>query len=196
MVPRCIYSHTTWNFSNMYRLLKVVSTSRWTSIMLLFHQTLKTFLHTLAGLCKDVFIFYETEPILLVGPKTDFWSSILVSASSWESVPKTHRYQPLTTPSTVLVIINIIRVSEEKDLGVTIDDKLSFDQHINEKMKTANKFLETIRRNFSYIGIDNFSQLYKAVIRPHLLFANQIWAPHLKKHTEHWKMFSVGRRIC
>ncbi len=27
---------------------------------------------------------------------------------------------------------NITRVSEEKDLGITIDDKLSFDQHINE----------------------------------------------------------------
>ncbi len=28
----------------------------------LFHKTLKTFLHGLAGLCKDVFMFYETEP--------------------------------------------------------------------------------------------------------------------------------------
>ncbi len=79
---------------------------------------------------------------------------------------------------------SITRVSEEKDLGVTIDDKLSFDQHINEKINTANRVLGTIRRNFSYIGIDNFSQLYKALVHPHLEFANQIWAPHLKKHTE------------
>ncbi len=32
---------------------------------------------------------------------------------------------------------NIIRVSEEKDLGVTIGDKLSFDQHIKEKINTV-----------------------------------------------------------
>ncbi len=29
----------------------------------LFHKTQKTSLHMLAGLCKDVFMFYETEPI-------------------------------------------------------------------------------------------------------------------------------------
>ncbi len=73
-VPRCIYSHTTQNFSNIYRLLKIVSTSRWTSI------------------------------ILLIGPKTHFLSSTLISASSWETAPKTHRYQPLITPSEVLLI--------------------------------------------------------------------------------------------
>ncbi len=28
----------------------------------LFHKTLKTSLHRLAGLCKDVIMFYETEP--------------------------------------------------------------------------------------------------------------------------------------
>ncbi len=79
---------------------------------------------------------------------------------------------------------NVTSVSEEKDMGVTINDKLSFDQHINKKINTANRVLGTTRRNFSYIGMDNFSQLYKAPVRPHLEFANQICAQHLKKHIE------------
>ncbi len=79
---------------------------------------------------------------------------------------------------------DIAKVSQEKDLGVIIDDTLSFDQHINEKINTANRVLGTIRRTFSHLDKDNFNQLYKSLVRPHLEFANQIWVPHLKKHTE------------
>ncbi len=32
----------------------------------LFHKTLKTSLHRLTGLCKDIFMFYETEPWWMV----------------------------------------------------------------------------------------------------------------------------------
>ncbi len=38
--------------------------------MALFHKTLKTSLHMLAGLCKGVFMFYETEPISTVSLQT------------------------------------------------------------------------------------------------------------------------------
>ncbi len=97
---------------------------------------------------------------------------------------KTHRYQTLITPSGVLVITSQEYQKKLKDLRVAIDDKLSFDQHINGKINTAKRVLGTTRRNFSYIGIDNFSQLYKALVYPHLEFTNHIWTPHLKKNTE------------
>ncbi len=46
--------------SHTYRLLL----PQWQYLLAcpLFHNTLKTSLHRLAGLCKDVFMFYETEP--------------------------------------------------------------------------------------------------------------------------------------
>ena len=37
---------------------------------------------------------------------------------------------------------------EEKDIGVVIDDKLSFDQHINEKVNKVNSILGVICRSF------------------------------------------------
>ena len=40
---------------------------------------------------------------------------------------------------------------EEKDIGVAIDDKLSFDQHINENK--ANSILGVIRRSFECLDL-------------------------------------------
>jgi hypothetical protein len=41
--------------------------------------------------------------------------------------------------------------NEEKDLGITIDSKLNFQQHINIKVKKANKKLGIINRTFNYM---------------------------------------------
>jgi hypothetical protein len=40
----------------------------------------------------------------------------------------------------------------EKDVGVTIDNKLSFDKHITEKVDKANSIIGVIRRTFEYLG--------------------------------------------
>ena len=43
---------------------------------------------------------------------------------------------------------------EEKDLGVTFDSKLSFDQHIQTIVSKANQMLGLIKRTFSYLDKD------------------------------------------
>ncbi len=70
----------------------------------------------------------------------------------------------------------------EKDIGVTIDSRLSFEKHINEKINKANSTLGIIRRTFEYLDQQTFMYLYRSMARPHLEYANQIWAPQLKKH--------------
>ena len=75
-------------------------------------------------------------------------------------------------------------MDHEKDIGVTLDSKLNFEKHINEKINKANSILGTIRRTFTYIETENFTNLYKALVRPHIEYANQIWSPYLKKQTE------------
>ena len=77
---------------------------------------------------------------------------------------------------------NLKSVYKEKDLGIMTDSKLSFEEHICMKLKKANSILALIRRSFINISKQVFLQLYKALIRPHLEYANQIWYPNLKKH--------------
>ena len=75
----------------------------------------------------------------------------------------------------------IQKVKAEKDLGVTIDDKLKFREHITQKVNIANRNLGIIFRTFSYMDKEMFLNLYKSMVRPHLEYATQIWSPIYKK---------------
>ena len=73
------------------------------------------------------------------------------------------------------------RIEIEKDLGVQIDDKLSFSNHISEKVNKANKVMGLIRRTFVSLDNKSFVPLYTSLVRPILEYANQAWNPYLVK---------------
>ena len=73
--------------------------------------------------------------------------------------------------------------TEEKDLGIIIDNELKFDRHIQEAVKKASKVLGMIKRNFIYIDKETLLLLYKGLIRPTLEYGNVIWAPFLKRQS-------------
>ena len=78
-----------------------------------------------------------------------------------------------------------LRVTEsERDLGVVVDNKLTFEEHIWSKIKKANTIMGIIRRTYTYLDDKTFLLLYKALVRPHIEYANQIWCPFLKKHID------------
>ena len=79
-------------------------------------------------------------------------------------------------------ICNLEVVTSEKDLGVEIDSMLSFDTQCDSMIKKANRVLCTIRRSFQYLDESVMLQLYKALVRPHLEYAVEIWNPRLKKN--------------
>jgi hypothetical protein len=70
---------------------------------------------------------------------------------------------------------------EEKDLGVLIDQKLSFSSHAQTQANKANRILGTIRHTFKALDKEAFLLLYKSLVRPHLEYASPIWHPHLKR---------------
>jgi hypothetical protein len=75
-------------------------------------------------------------------------------------------------------------VESEKDIRVVIDNKLTFNQHISEKINKANSITGVLRRTMEHMDCTTLKLLYTALVRPHLEYANQVWCPYLKKHIE------------
>ena len=65
---------------------------------------------------------------------------------------------------------------EEKDLGITIDNLLKFDVHIEDKIKKANTMLGMIRRSFSCLSKEVFLPLYKSLVRHHVEYGAVLWS--------------------
>ena len=75
----------------------------------------------------------------------------------------------------------IKRVTSEKDLCVTFDEKLIFTEHISKKGALANRNLGLIFKSFTYISREMFQDLYKWLVRPHLEYCTPVWLPMFKK---------------
>jgi len=72
-------------------------------------------------------------------------------------------------------------VNEEKDLGVIIDNKLLFHNHVATAVNKASRLLGLIKGTFTCLDENTIPHLYKALVRPHLEYGNVIWSPHTKK---------------
>ena len=77
---------------------------------------------------------------------------------------------------------DIEHVNVEKDLGVHIDEELSFEEHICIKVRIANAMMGQIRRTFTYLDGQTFKRLYTAMVRQHLEYGQSVWSPFLLKH--------------
>ena len=73
-------------------------------------------------------------------------------------------------------------VFKQKDIGVILDAKLKFDEHISVKMKKANAIAGLVRRTFWYFDSSLFKKLFTTFVRPHLEYGQVIWTPPLKKY--------------
>eukprot|EP00745_Piridium_sociabile_P038620 TRINITY_DN7074_c0_g1_i4.p1 TRINITY_DN7074_c0_g1~~TRINITY_DN7074_c0_g1_i4.p1 ORF type:complete len:223 (+),score=50.00 TRINITY_DN7074_c0_g1_i4:280-948(+) len=69
---------------------------------------------------------------------------------------------------------------QEKDLGVIVDNKLGFKEHVAKSTAKANKVVGIIRRTFDFLSNDLFVQLYKSLVRPILEYGHSVWQPHHK----------------
>ena len=74
--------------------------------------------------------------------------------------------------------ITLKSVHQERDLGVIIDQDLSFELHL--KINKANSAIGLIRRSFMHLDKDMFLTRYKSLIRPQLEYANQVWSPSIR----------------
>ena len=76
------------------------------------------------------------------------------------------------------MINNIQKVDQIKDLGILYNSHLTFKDHIQEEINKAYSMIGLIKRNFIYMDSKTFVMLYKALVRPHVEYANSIWSPY------------------
>jgi hypothetical protein len=91
----------------------------------------------------------------------------------------THNSYSMTKPDNNTHEIESIQ--EEKDLGVLIDSKLSFSNHVQQITNKAHRMLGLIRHTFKELDTTSFLHLYKSLVRPHLAYASPVWSPKFKR---------------
>lgn len=75
-------------------------------------------------------------------------------------------------------------VKSEKDLGITFQQNLKFDEHIRNVVNKANRLLGLVKISFSYIETTSFLTIYETIIRPIIDYGDSVLNPSLKKHIQ------------
>ena len=71
-----------------------------------------------------------------------------------------------------------------KYLGIVIDSKLTWKEHITSTSKKSNKVLAFLRRNLSNCPRNVKADCYKTLVRPILEYGCAVWDPHHKNDIE------------
>ena len=92
-----------------------------------------------------------------------------------EEILFSHKKSKPHHPPLFLNGIEVKRVTEHTHLGLTMDPKLNFISHINEKSSKARQGVGLIRHLRAYLPTNSLDQIYKIRVRPHLDYCDSIY---------------------
>ena len=79
-------------------------------------------------------------------------------------------------------------VQSTKYLGVTINNQLKWDEHVENVCGTASKLLGFLRRTLHKCPEDIKEKAYKSLVRPRLEYSSSVWDPYKQKHIDKVEM--------
>ena len=85
---------------------------------------------------------------------------------------KSHR---LAHPPVLFNNVPVKRCSIQKNLGIQLDEKLNFNNHVKGKITKENKGIEVIKRLGNALLRDALLTIYKSFVRPYLDYGDIIY---------------------
>ena len=87
----------------------------------------------------------------------------------------TRKISSLTHPPLFFNNIEVSKVNEHTHLGIILDSKLTFINHITEKIKIARKRISLIKYFSTSLPLRTLDQMYKLLVRPHFDYCDVIY---------------------
>ncbi|CAM5151637.1 unnamed protein product [Natator depressus] len=84
-------------------------------------------------------------------------------------------------------------ITQERDLGVTVDGSLKSSAQCAAAVKKTNRMLVTIRKVIKNKTENIIMPLYKYMVIPHFEYCIQFWSSHLKKDIMELEKFRKGQ---
>eukprot|EP00745_Piridium_sociabile_P025653 TRINITY_DN40611_c0_g1_i2.p1 TRINITY_DN40611_c0_g1~~TRINITY_DN40611_c0_g1_i2.p1 ORF type:complete len:143 (-),score=14.04 TRINITY_DN40611_c0_g1_i2:60-488(-) len=87
-------------------------------------------------------------------------------------------------------------VDSAKYLGVTLQCKMDWEDHINSIWTKANQVLRFLRRNLKISSPSIKAKAYKTFVRPLLEYSASVWDPYEKQHRVKLEKIQKGSPLC
>ena len=105
------------------------------------------------------------------------------------------KIKKLSHPSLVFNSNNVLQTSSQKHLGVTLDVKLTFDEHLNNVLNKVNKAIGLLRKLQNLLSRSTLITIYKAFVRPHLDYGDILF-DQTYNSSFHEKLESIQYNAC
>ena len=86
--------------------------------------------------------------------------------------------------------VELEETKSEKDLGVVINNKLKWDDQVDQATLKATAVLGMLKRTFVHWNAQMFIRLFDTYVRPHLEYCSSVWNPYRKKYIKSLSSFN------